>query len=67
MSRPEHSRTYSTNLVSGGSGARALEGRTGIVTGASRGMLAMVVHVGHFSPLSQASVLPLHAISPAKA
>ncbi|KAK7181519.1 hypothetical protein DPSP01_008918 [Paraphaeosphaeria sporulosa] len=42
MSRPEHSRTYSTNLVSSGSGSRALEGRIGIVTGASRGIGAAI-------------------------
>lgn len=36
MSRPEHSRTASTNLV-GGSGYRVLEGKIGIVTGGSRG------------------------------
>ena len=36
MSRPEHTRTLSTNL-SGASSSRALEGRIGIVTGASRG------------------------------
>ncbi|KAF2690619.1 NAD(P)-binding protein [Lentithecium fluviatile CBS 122367] len=37
MSRPTHERTFSTNLGSG-SGQRPLEGRVGIVTGASRGI-----------------------------
>ncbi|KAF1849719.1 NAD(P)-binding protein [Cucurbitaria berberidis CBS 394.84] len=35
--RPQHTRTASTNLGSG-AGQRALEGRVGIVTGASRGI-----------------------------
>ncbi|KAK5127575.1 hypothetical protein LTR85_006915 [Meristemomyces frigidus] len=37
MSRPEHTRTLSTNLV-GGSGHRVLDGKLGIVTGGSRGI-----------------------------
>lgn len=36
MSRPEHARTYSTNLTSPMS-SRLLDGRLAIVTGASRG------------------------------
>lgn len=41
MSRPEHTRTNSTNLAPG-SRARPLEGRVGIVTGASRGIGAAI-------------------------
>ncbi|KAJ9642386.1 hypothetical protein H2201_004779 [Coniosporium apollinis] len=41
MSRPEYTRTASTNLGRGG-GSRPLEGRVAIVTGASRGIGAAV-------------------------
>ncbi|KAF2261464.1 NAD(P)-binding protein [Lojkania enalia] len=41
MSRPGTARSFSTNLT-GGSGFRVLEGRVGIVTGASRGIGAAI-------------------------
>lgn len=42
-SRPEHTRTVSTNL-GGARGYRPLEGKLGIITGASRGIGAAIAH-----------------------
>lgn len=42
MSRPAHERTYSSTNLGAGAGQRPLEGRVGIVTGASRGIGAAI-------------------------
>jgi hypothetical protein len=63
-SRPSHSRTVSTNLGSG-SPQRPLEGKVGIVTGASRGKSAQnMTPLYMLTPQESASRLP--ATSPAR-